>query len=96
MPVRKESAPGNEIAAPTVAELPPDVDQAASARPEQADTNQPVDAPAESEPERTYHDSVSGQPVNAQGYLVSDPDNEAERVERHRIVADDWPSRPQR
>ncbi len=83
-PVRKEAAPDNQTAEPTVAQLPPDVDEAASrAEP------QPVD-----EPTRTYHDSLSGRPVDADGNYTDGQDEG--RVDKTRIVADDWPSRPQR
>lgn len=85
MPVRKEAAPGNDTAAPTVAQLPPDIDPAASR------DAQPVDEPAE---ERTYHDAISGRPVDSEGKYTDGQDEG--QVEKHRVVADDWPSHPQR
>jgi hypothetical protein len=54
----------------------------------------PVDTTSQSElteaqahPDRTYHDSVSGRPVDADGNRT---DGEG-KVEPHRVVSDSWP-----
>jgi hypothetical protein len=47
-------------------------------------------------PERTFHDSLSGRPVNEQGYFT-DGQGLADQgpIPQHRIVANDWAERQQ-
>lgn len=56
---------------------------------------QPVDAPAEdatANTDRTYHDSVTGRPVDSSGTFLDGIRGAEAQVEAHRIVADDWPA----
>lgn len=41
-------------------------------------------------PDRTYHDAISGRPVDAQGKYLDADGGVDSHVEPHRIVANDW------
>lgn len=85
MAVTKSVAPGNE---PTKAAT--NTTEPTSTPTGQGTTPHPADATeTQTHPERGYHDSLSGRPVDESGNFTDG--GEGGPIPEHRIVADAWP-----
>lgn len=104
MPVTKQSAPGNDDRA----DQPTETKQAANTtqgdptegqhpadQTGQGNTPFPADAREDQVNPTGYHDSQSGRAVTKDGIPVDQADG-TDPIPAHRIVADDWASRPEK